>query len=389
MIAVVEGWAVGHVEFYLHPDGLAVEVGVLEVAEDYRGLGLASLLMDRLHEEHPRAWVNHGLRSVDGAHWWNRYQDPAPARNIHNRPPAEWARYFRAPRVGAQRAANRGHNKSYDLNGHKDAEYRYGERLEEEYQRHAHAFEPDTGAPRVDPARQDLHAGHVVLLPPGLHRYVHDPARDAAARAQALLEHLGHGNLPRSGAYTGYWNITAQGALTDAWLSQLFQDEPPAETAAPVTHLVYRAHPLNPDAQSLPRYTASFNWVEYKDAEDVSVDLAGMSWRSSADLNAVNRAVFDSPVPAAIRPDEPRDASPQYRDRYNNRGMLRPHLKPSPTAGPFETRRAEIGHRAQRLIQEITARSEQSSVDPPPRQSGRAAPAPPDATPPRPPGPRL
>ncbi|MGW1365179.1 GNAT family N-acetyltransferase [Streptomyces chartreusis] len=53
VVALIQGRAAGHVEFYLHPDGLALEVSYLEVSTEFRNLGLASLLMDRMYEAHP------------------------------------------------------------------------------------------------------------------------------------------------------------------------------------------------------------------------------------------------------------------------------------------------------------------------------------------------
>ncbi|MEU6071926.1 GNAT family N-acetyltransferase [Streptomyces sp. NPDC047082] len=380
LIAVMREQAAGHVEFYLHPDNLALEVGLLEVAPGFRGLGLASTMMDRLLELYPDAWINHGHRSPDGAHWWDRYRDPAPQRNIHNRPPAHWARYFHSPSVAADRASNRGRNKWYDLDGHKADEYRYGERLEEEYQQHAHAFEPGAGTLRADPTRLHLYAAQVVVLPPGVHRYVHHPARDPAERARVLLEHIGHGNLPRRGDYTGCWNTRKQAAFADAWLSGLFQDVP---FASPATHLVYQGRPL--DGQSLPEHVASIDWVEYTDAEDVSIDLAGMAWRSTADLTTVHHAVFDSPCLAAIAPEAPQDASPQYRARYDELGMLRGSFTPSPTAEPFEDRSDEIRDKAQKIIRASARRSAGAAPRPTPPA---AKPSPPTAPPPPAPGPQ-
>lgn len=53
IIAVLDGQAVGHVEFYLHSDNLALQVVGVQVHPGFRKRGLASLLMDRLYEAHP------------------------------------------------------------------------------------------------------------------------------------------------------------------------------------------------------------------------------------------------------------------------------------------------------------------------------------------------
>src|SRR4051812_49009551 len=66
VIAVLGGAAVGHLEYFLHPDGEAVEVSFLEVDPAVRGNRLASMLIDTLYEAHPAAWVNHGYRMPDG-----------------------------------------------------------------------------------------------------------------------------------------------------------------------------------------------------------------------------------------------------------------------------------------------------------------------------------
>src|SRR5690606_13451591 len=116
-------------------------------------------------------------------------------RNIHNRPPEEWAQYFDALQVAAQRAKNAYQNQLFGLDGHRAAEYRYGERLEQETLKWAPAFrEPTVQGP--DPTVQELHGGLRVVLPPRLHRLVHDGRRDGGERAEMLLAHIGQGSLP-------------------------------------------------------------------------------------------------------------------------------------------------------------------------------------------------
>ncbi|QKZ24286.1 GNAT family N-acetyltransferase [Streptomyces chartreusis] len=383
VIAVVAERAAGHVEFHLHPDGLALEVSYLEVSREFRNLGLASLLMDRVYEAHPDAWINHGRRSPDGAKWWDCYREPAPERNIHNRPPAEWAMHFHAVRVAADQAVNHERNRFYGLDGHRDAEHRYGQRLEEEYQLHAPTYMHELGLPRADPSQQHLHAGQLVVLPAGLHRFVHDPARPVSERGHALLEHIGHGNLPRSSDHTGFWNTTAQAAYDDAWLATLFQDAP---FAAPATHLVYQARPHTTEPEHLPQYAAGHTYVNYTDAGDISVDLAALSWRSTTDLAAIHHAVFDTPVTAAITPEYPQDASAQYRTRYDELGMRRSPAPQPAASPPFEEHRQEIEARAQQTISDIAGRSRQAARPRPPAgQDQSLLPSPPlSPTAPRP-----
>jgi GNAT superfamily N-acetyltransferase len=379
LIAVVNRAAVGHIRFGLHPDGLALEVSFLRVSEEFRGLGLASLLMDALYQAHPDAWINHGPRSPDGAQWWDQYYDPAPERNIHNTAPREWASYFHATTVAANRARNAEWNTFYRLHGHHDAEHRYGQRLEEEFQSHDHYFISQLDTPRIDPTRQDLYAGQRLYLPPGLHRYVHNGARPAADRAQALLDHIGHGNLPRSAkdSYTGFWNISAGSAFDDALHAELFQDVPDPR---PATHLVYHALPLAADPGGTPRHQSRGTYVRYTDPGDLSIDLTGMSWRSAAVPRAVHSVVLDRPVRAAVPPEHHRDASPGYGALYDELGRRRADGAAGGT--PFEERTEEIRARAEKIMRDVAARSRPAR--PPARGFGQ----PPVLPPPAPSGPR-
>ncbi|MGW0669884.1 hypothetical protein [Streptomyces sp. NPDC002746] len=158
-----------------------------------------------------------------------------PQRNVHNRPPVEWASYFDAVDVAADMAHNAHQNGHYDLDGHRDAVHRYGERLETEAALHAAAFGPVTPV-RVDPGAQPLHGAARLVLPPAVHAYVHDRTQDSRARAAALLEHLGHGNLPRE----AHWNTTRQAAFADAHHEDLFDRQPPGP---PVTHVAFTLAP--------------------------------------------------------------------------------------------------------------------------------------------------
>ncbi|MGW7197680.1 hypothetical protein [Streptomyces chryseus] len=124
----------GHLDAYVYPDGQAVDIAGLEVPPEYQRRNFASVMMGALYAAYPTAWINHGGRSPQGARWWNCYSEPAPERNIHNRPMAECAQYFDAVPVAIQKARNAYHNKFYGLDGHRDAEYRYGESLEHEAQ---------------------------------------------------------------------------------------------------------------------------------------------------------------------------------------------------------------------------------------------------------------
>ncbi|MFJ6216602.1 hypothetical protein ACIQGZ_25210 [Streptomyces sp. NPDC092296] len=98
--------------------------------------------------------------------------------------------------VAADKAQNAHLDSTLGLHGHRDAVYRYGERTEDEALKYAGAYRPVRAA-LADPSAQPLHEAVRLRLDPSLHAYVHTPAEDSERRAQALLEHLGHGNLPR------------------------------------------------------------------------------------------------------------------------------------------------------------------------------------------------
>ncbi|WP_406346863.1 GNAT family N-acetyltransferase [Streptomyces sp. NBC_00648] len=82
-------FAAGTLDFEMHPSGRALTVSMVTVDPGHERRGIASVLMDALYAAYPRAWINHGGRTAEGALWWNCYRDPGPHRNIHNRAPAE------------------------------------------------------------------------------------------------------------------------------------------------------------------------------------------------------------------------------------------------------------------------------------------------------------
>ncbi|MGV9406972.1 hypothetical protein [Streptomyces sp. NPDC003667] len=127
----------GILDFFVHPDGQAVQVDMLEVEPRFQKRGLASVLMDALYASHPTAWIDHGGRSPEGTRWWDRYREPAPERNVHNRPPAEWAHYFDPVGVAGQKTRNAYQNRYHGVDGHRSAVYRYGQPMEAEARHYA------------------------------------------------------------------------------------------------------------------------------------------------------------------------------------------------------------------------------------------------------------
>ncbi|MFI9772748.1 GNAT family N-acetyltransferase [Streptomyces sp. NPDC052415] len=345
LVASIGSSVAGQLDFFLHPDGQAVKVAMLRVHPDFQRRGLATVLMDALYAAHPTAWINHGFRTESGARWWNGYREPAPQRNVHNRPPAEWAAYFDAVDVALDKAHNAHQNRYYGLDGHREAVYRYGERLETEAALHAAAYRP-VPLVRVDPGAQPLHGAARLVLPPEVHEYVHDRAQDPHARASALLEHLGHGNLPRE----AYWNTTRQAAFGDAHHEDLFDRQPPKGL---LTHVVVTLAPL--PAPALPAARLLATSVEFEHQGDLAVDVAGLAWRQADRPYLTHHVDFAPHVAAAIAPARAQQASAAYRARYDEAGFRRA----AATGGgrPFADRAAQIQAMAERLLRGQAARA--------------------------------
>ncbi|WP_330342662.1 GNAT family N-acetyltransferase [Streptomyces sp. NBC_00557] len=370
LIACIGRSAAGHLDFHVHPDGQAVKVWMLNVHPGFQRRGLAGVLMDALYAAYPTAWINHGARSPDGARWWNSYRDPAPHRNVHNRPPAEWAAYFDAVEVASEKAQIAHLNQYYGLNGHRDAVYRYGERVDQEAD-HYTALYQEAPAVRLDPAAQPLHGATRLFLPPSVHAYVHDASQDPAGRAATLLEHLGHGNLPRA----TYWNTTARAAFEDAHHEELFQDTPPAR---PATHVVFTLRPLA--GRALPAYTALATSVDFTGTGDLAVEIDGLSWRQAHHPHLTHTAALSPAVQAAIAPYSWRHASTAYRARYDEAGFLRtPDPTPATSPQPYAERAAEISAMADRLMQQLASRASKPGPKPAPKPDGAQQQTPPPA----------
>ncbi|MET8816423.1 GNAT family N-acetyltransferase [Streptomyces sp. NPDC004549] len=373
VVAAIGGRAAGRIDYVLHPDGQALKVAMLEVLPDFQRRGLAGVMMDALYAAYPTAWINHGWRTKRGAFWWNGYAEPAPQRNVHNRPPAEWAAYFNAVDVAADMAHNAHQNKTYDLDGHREVVYRYGERLETEAALHAASFRPATPV-RVDPGAQPLHGQGQLVLPPAVHDFVHDRAQDPRKRATALLEFVGHGNLPRR----THWNTTRQAAFADAYHEYLFDSRLPER---PVTQVVFTLAPLDTPALSVA--TALESSVDFDVAGEVAVGVSQMSWRQAGQSHLTHSAEFASAVPAAIAPLSVRHASEAYRDRYDGGGFLRAGTR-EPARQPFADRAAQIRALAERLLRGQAARAQAQRSPSAMPQTAASPPPVPEQQPPQP-----
>ncbi|MGW6203707.1 GNAT family N-acetyltransferase [Streptomyces sp. NPDC055089] len=339
VLALVGGELAGRLDFLVHPDRQAVSVWGVEVEPEFQRRNLASVMMDALYAAHPTAWIDQGGRTPDGARWWDRYGDPAPERNIHNRPPAEWARYFEAPIVMGQRARNAYQNRMNGLDGHGAAEYRRGARLEVEAAQWAPAYR-EASAHGPDPATSELHGGLRLRLPHELHRAVHDERRDMAEWAERLLDHIGHGSLPPTG-----WNTTRGAAFEDMAHEQVLDPNPAEE----ITHLAFQVRLAA--GQKVPQHDLRATWVSFIRSEGIDVELTGMAWRSPETPWVTHATAFDRPIDAAIAPEYWHNAAAQYTERFNKVGDLLPGQSPrrSDRGDPLAGRERDIAAMAARL----------------------------------------
>ncbi|MGV9406971.1 hypothetical protein [Streptomyces sp. NPDC003667] len=107
-----------------------------------------------------------------------------------------------------------------------------------------------------------------LLLPPGLHRLVHDAAADTVVRAGMLLDHIGYGHLPATAA----WRTTRLEALEDLAQEEIFE----TRKHAPPTHVTFRIRPLA--HEELPEHDPRASWLRFVNSPGIDVQLAGMSW---------------------------------------------------------------------------------------------------------------
>ncbi|WP_143674981.1 hypothetical protein [Streptomyces sp. ScaeMP-e48] len=359
VLAMVGGVQAGRLDFVVHPDGQALSVWMLEVEPGFQRRNLASVMMDALYAAHPTAWIDHGGRTEDGARWWDRYVEPAPERNMHNRPPEEWAQYFEAPVVMAQRARNAYQNRINGLDGHSAAEYRYGERLEVVGAQWASAYRLAL-ARGLDPAAGELHGGLRLVLPPALQQVMFDEQRDGAERTERLLDHIGYGSLPSAAG----WHTTLRAAFEDMAQEQVFDTAPVDE----VMHVVFWVRVAA--GREVPRHDARATWVSFPDSPGIEVELTGMAWRSPQTPWAMHSAEFDRPVNAAIAPAYWQDASEQYTARYDEIGELRPgqRRRRAEAGEPFAGREADIAAMAAKLQEASRRRTAAASLPEPTRE---------------------
>ncbi|WP_327411192.1 hypothetical protein OG458_42415 (plasmid) [Streptomyces sp. NBC_01281] len=383
IMALVGGQMAGRLDFTVHPDGRAVTVWGLEVEPQFQGRRLASVMVDALYAAHPAAWVSHRWRSEAGARWWDQYTDPAPERNIHNRPPSEWAAYFNALDVAAQRTRNAYQNKMLGLGGRKEAEYRYGERLEEEALEWAPVFrEPAVRGP--DPRTRELYGGLSVVLPPALHRLIHSGQLGGAQRAELLLNHVGYGNLPHSAG----WNVARAAAFEDLAHERALG----LAHGGDATHLVFRVRLAA--GQDVPSHDLRATWLTFVRSPGIEVMLTGLSWRSPQTPWVTHETGFAPPLDAAIAPERSHLAGERYTSRFDELGELRPGQGPRALDSdrPFAGREAEIAALAAHIMDgvrqraalapgppaapDVSGRREAQRCDPPGHDAHRAGPRP-------------
>lgn len=101
----------GHLHFAESDDGKAHEVHMLHTDKRASNRGVASAMMDDLYShvksKGEGAWLDHGVRTKPGNHWWASYSEPHPEVNIHHAHPDEgWHKYFNPDQVAGDAAVN-------------------------------------------------------------------------------------------------------------------------------------------------------------------------------------------------------------------------------------------------------------------------------------------
>ncbi|MGW4440366.1 hypothetical protein ACWELO_32295 [Streptomyces sp. NPDC004596] len=257
--------------------------------------------------------------------------------------------------MASDRAQLAHRNDRYGLDGHRDAVYRYGELGEQEADDYVSLCRPVQAA-MLDPAAQPLHGATRLFLLPSLHAHVHDGRQDVAARAAALLEYLGHGNLPCT-----RWYGTRQQAFEDAYHQEVFEGGIPAQAA---THV---ASTLNRLERAAASHTVTPALVDFTAAADIPVEVTAVAWRDAQQPHRMHTAVFAPAVEAAVAPGVRWPASAAYTARFDEAGFLR-----APQSA--ETAAAQDGDLAQRvramadwLLEEQASRTSPPQFQPRPR----------------------
>lgn len=294
-----------------------VEVHMLHTLPHAQGTGVASAMMDALYHHYPNAWINHGFRTREGSRWWNGYEEPAPSRNVHNVDPDEepghttlshpwtsiWGR-------GDVRHDMDSLHRTNEMLGHEGNEYRQWDHPDYEFGKggghvdrprasYAQAYDGETfdhddeesgddheegSVEHANPQTDPMTAGQPYFLPPALHHYVHDESHPAADRAQALLHHIGHGNLPNNGWYQEAHDAKADSdavhTVTKPWNGT---EHDPRGTSPDVTHLLFHSMPRD-DHELEPRKvendpTGSVSFTK----GTAPLRLSGISWMKHGD----------------------------------------------------------------------------------------------------------
>lgn len=323
----INGENAGHIYYTLHPNQRALKVEMLHVNPNAGGKGVASAMMDKLYEEYPHAWVNHGYRTDpyhflargskgNGLSWWRGYEDPAPERNVHNvHPDKGWGDYFTASRVASDVKKNErndpGHYdriggvpdwvhshevengewddtpKKHDFDREDDPADEYCHECEE-YGHSASAHESEDKDEdkdeeeehNPDPRYSYLHHGTAIHLTPDEHNFVHNKDLPADVRAHRLLDIMGRGEMPH-----GPWHAIENDAHHRSW--EVADNLPPGGTRLPPTRVMLHAMPFKHDevheqdrqGVETPQFDTDGSAATFQTTDNpINFHLKGMTW---------------------------------------------------------------------------------------------------------------
>ncbi len=269
------------------------------------GKGVASAMMDHLYTKHPNALINHGYRTGEGIKWWNSYNEPNPAQNVHNLQPHAWKHLWDPEDVSSDINANEDKDPGHHSNEH-----------DVDWALHGSAPEPH-------PAEDTLHHGLAVHLSPSDHRMVHDPSIPTHERAQRLLDVVGRGNMPDFNWHPGPIGAThAQ--------NQAAHETPivaPDSFGSPGrTHVVVHALPMHEDQTEDYEYDHGNNTIDFPSSpHGRKMELHGLSWNTPGGPSSHHNFLQHEPEPVGIAPDIRAEHLPIHSDHDRAVEDMRAH----------------------------------------------------------------
>lgn len=255
-----------------------INIRGLDTQPDHRRQGVGSALMDEMQRRHPGTPINHGERTDDGKGWWKGYTKDKKVTK--GRTIATLTDLFRAPRKTAGPAEESQH------------------------------FPQPMGRPDEDSYTHadGVHRGMNVVLPPHIHKFVHDSDQPAPAKAHLLLSEVKkqvaqnqgpEGEEGSTGGLGNYWAPSPHKAAEYASQTgfQTYKeherehncgDPDRGNGGCPTTHVVVHAdtppeeHHWDENFRPGEKYDPEISW-RLPVRPDAPLNIRGVSWREGND----------------------------------------------------------------------------------------------------------